>query len=279
MIKIGKKEYDFEILLSTMYRTSLSFLAEMFPEDNFLNYNILIVNQTSNDKLLKSGYTNIRIINSFEKGLSKSRNLAIKNAIGEVCLIADDDVKYQKNFKEIILDTYTKRSEADVVTFQMIDDAGKLFKAYPNITIHNKKTIKTVNSVTLTFRTERLKFHKVGFNQHFGLGAIFQNADEYVFLRNALKANLNVYFEPKVILSHNLYSSGKAVGSDRVIYALSAIFYKYSGVLAYPRLLKHLLFICKRKRIAFREIIPKYRVGLKGIKEYKRLVKLGSEKR
>ena len=89
MIKAEKKERSLEILLSTMQRTSLSFLSEMFPENNFLDYNILIVNQTSRDKILTSNYTNIRVINSFKKGLPQSRNLAIENAEKEICLIAD----------------------------------------------------------------------------------------------------------------------------------------------------------------------------------------------
>lgn len=274
-----KKESDFEILLSTMERTSLSFLGDMFYDEDFLKLNILVVNQTTKNKLLKSDYANVRIINSFEKGLSKSRNLAIENAIGNICLFADDDVKFRKNIKELILEAYKENKNADVITFQMVDDKGDLYNNYPEIVKHDKKTIKTANSVTITFKRKVIRESGVRFNINFGLGATFQNADEYIFLRNGLRASLNILFKPIIILSHKSYSSGRDVGSDRVVFALSALFYKYSGVLAYPRLIKRLFCIYRRKHITFKEILPKFNIGLKGIKEYKKLMKSGLEKR
>jgi glycosyltransferase involved in cell wall biosynthesis len=277
MLNVEKKRL--EILLSTMQRTSLSFLSEMFPEDDFLNFNILIINQTTKDKLLKSNYDNIRIINSFEKGLSLSRNIAIKNAKKEICLFTDDDVKYVRSFEEIILSSFNKHKKADVITFQMIDDKGKLFKNYPDIVEHDKKSVNTVNSVVIAFKRQRLIDKNVLFNCHFGLGSTFQTADEYIFLRNALKATCNILFEPQIILSHSFYSSGKAVGSDKVLYARSAVFYKYSGVLSYLRLCKHLFLIYKSKDIGFKEVFKKYYIGLKGINKYRQLLKQGLEER
>jgi hypothetical protein len=64
-----------------MNRNSLDFLIPMFPSRKFFEFNILIVNQTTENQLLNSEFPTVRIINSFEKGLSKSRNLALKNAI------------------------------------------------------------------------------------------------------------------------------------------------------------------------------------------------------
>ena len=49
-------------------------------------------------KKASSDFENIRVINSFEIGLSKSRNLAIKNALGDICIIADDDIEYVEDF-------------------------------------------------------------------------------------------------------------------------------------------------------------------------------------
>lgn len=279
MFKTEIKARDLEILISTMQRTSLSFLSEMFSENNFLDYNILIVNQTSKDKILTSNYTNIRVLNSFEKGLSRSRNLAIKNAKKSICLIADDDVKYVKGFEKIILSAFKKHQKAAVITFQMVDDKNKLFVNYPHIVKHNKKTVSKVNSVVIALQKQKIISQRVIFNKHFGLGALFETGDEYVFLRTVLNANLDVFFEPQIILSHSFYSSGKDVRSDRLVYARSAIFYKYSGVLSYLKLCKHLFLIYKSKYITIKEIFSKYGVGLRGIKKYKQLLKQGVEKR
>lgn len=277
MTKATNKKESLEILLSTMNRTSLSFLEQIFPEDEYLKYNILIINQTSHDKLLESSHDNIRVFNAFDKGLTNSRNLAIKNAKGTFCLIADDDVRYVKGFKEIILNAFHKYEDAGTITFQMVDDQGKLFRAYPNIVQHDKKSISTANSVVIAFKLEEVINKNVKFDPNFGLGSTFETANEYVFLRNALSASLKLYFEPQIILSHDELSSGQDAGSDKLIFARSALFYKYSGILAYLRLCKHLFKLNQLKKIEWNEMGHKLKVGFEGIKEYKRLLRQASE--
>ena len=107
-----------EILLSTMNRSNLSFLKKMFPKGDYKDHQILIINQTTENNQLHSKLNNIRVINSFEKGVSKSRNLAIKNAKGNICLIADDDVEYEKGFDKIIESAYKEYEDANCIIFK-----------------------------------------------------------------------------------------------------------------------------------------------------------------
>jgi len=276
MTNAAKKNQNLEILLSTMRKTSLSFLSGMFSSNNYSDFNILIVNQTNEAELLTSNMDNVQVVNSFEKGLPQSRNIAIENASDTICLIADDDVKYVENFKEIIISAFKKYDHADVITFQMKDDEGQLFRDYQDIVKHNKDTIYTANSVVIAFRLKSVK-GKVLFNPNFGLGSKFEVADEYVFLKNALKAGLAIYFEPKVILSHPKFSSGQDVASDRIIYGRSALYYKYYGLRAYFRIAKHIYRISRDGKLSLSEIIPKFGVAIKGVKNYKKLLKQGLE--
>ncbi len=262
-----------EILLSTMNRTSLDFLTHLFPNSNFLDFNILIVNQTSKDKFLASDYKNIRVINTFEKGLSKSRNLAIKNAIGAICLIADDDVKYKKGFAEIIKESFVKNETAAIITFKMENFEGNDFKRYSNKTVHDLDTIKNVNSVVIVFNQKQITKNNLFFDEAFGLGASFETADEYVFMREALQQNLTLLFEPEVILSHPNFSSGQDNGNDKLIYARAALYYKYSGVLGYLKLFKHLYLIKRDGYIKASQFVAKFKTGLNGINHYKKLIK------
>jgi glycosyltransferase involved in cell wall biosynthesis len=278
MTNAAKKSEHLEILISTMRKTTLSFLSEMFSQSNYLDSNILIINQTNEGELLVSDFENIRVINSCEKGLPQSRNIALENASGAICLIADDDIKYVKNFNKIILTAFNKHPNADIITFQMNNDEGQLFRDYQDIIKHNKDTIYTANSVVIAFRLKSIKEH-VSFNPYFGLGAKFQVGDEYVFLRNSLKAGLSIYFESKVILTHSKLSSGQDVSSDRLIYGRSALYYKYFGLRSYFRIGKHIYRTFACGKLSLSEIIPKFRVGLKGIKDYQKLLKEGSETR
>jgi glycosyltransferase involved in cell wall biosynthesis len=274
-----KSGLQLEILISTMNRTTLEFLDAMFINNSLASYNLLIINQTSRDKLLESNQANIRVVNSFETGLPASRNLAISSAIGDICLIADDDLEYKKDFQQAILNAFTTHKSADIITFQMTDETGKLYVQYPDIVKHDKKTVETANSVVISFKRKTIVEKNVLFNSNFGLGAVFPTANEYVFLRNALKKGLNIFFEPKILLSHPYFSSGKDCGSDKIVYARAALFYKYSGILGYLRLGKYLLSICNSGFLQFNELIPKYVMGLKGINKYKSLLNNGLEKR
>lgn len=267
-----------EILVSTMNKDSLDFLSGMFPKD-YTNYNILIVNQTKANIALSSPYSNIRVINSTSKGLPQSRNIAIENAIGDVCLIADDDVEYLPDFDVKIVKAYLNFKNADIITFKMKDDQGHDFKKYTNILKHDIDTIRTVNSVVISFNKEKLLKSKVLFNPHFGLGTTFQSANEYVFLRNALKANLNVCFEPEYILIHEYLSSGRKQGDDSIIFARSAVFYKYHGLKGYLKLIHYLFLIKKSGFITNKDFLKKFKTGLQGIATYRKLVKTGEEKR
>ena len=68
----SKSKTRLEVLISTMNRNSLEFLDAMFIHNDKSEFQILIVNQTQEGKVLKSDQFNIRVINSFEKGLSRS---------------------------------------------------------------------------------------------------------------------------------------------------------------------------------------------------------------
>ncbi|MBP6183226.1 glycosyltransferase family A protein, partial [Flavobacterium sp.] len=124
------KKQDLEILVSTMNRKSLDFLIPMFPFCHFSEFSILIINQTQENNLLDSAFPTVRVINSFEKGLSRSRNLALKNANGKIVLIADDDVVYKKDFDSAIVQAHNQYDNKTVISFCIERPNGLLFKKY-----------------------------------------------------------------------------------------------------------------------------------------------------
>ncbi|AUC80791.1 glycosyltransferase family A protein [Lacinutrix sp. Bg11-31] len=277
MSNATKTNFKLEILLSTMNRDSLDFLVKLFPNGSYENYNLLIINQTTKDCLLTSKHSNIRVINSFVKGLTNSRNLALENAIGPICLIADDDVIYHSNFEDVIIKSFETNTETDVITFKMKDFEDRDFKMYTSSKWHNLESLKQVNSVTITFKLNSINAKNITFNTNFGLGATFKTADEYIFLRDCLKANLKLWFQSDYILFHDFNSSGRASGSDRLVFARSAVFYKYHGFKGYLKLVHYLFLIKQKEFITSKEFFRKFKVGLRGISTYKKLLKSGQE--
>ncbi len=262
-----------------MFRVDLQFLEKMFPEGNYKKYHILIINQTDEHQQLTSDLDTIRIINTETRGLPESRNLAIQNALGEICLIADDDVQYVKNFESIILDAYVNKPDAIVQTFEMTNPEGKLYRDYPNVEKHTQKSIKSVNSVVITFKPSIIRERGIFYNLHFGLGAIFGTGDEYVFMKSVLKAKVPTFFVPQIILTHPDQSSGQKMGEDSIIYARAALAFKYYGFLSYLWVFKYMRFLIAHQYIGFNNLIRKTQIGLAGIQKYRTLIKNGLEKR
>ena len=110
------------------------------------------------------------------------------------------------------------------------------------------------------------------FDPLFGLGSIFETADEYIFLREALEKKLNLKASKNIILTHKEFSSGQNVGSDKIIFARSAVFCKYYGDFAYLKLIYHIYLLLINGKIKFHEIIVKFMAGLNGIKKYKVII-------
>ncbi len=264
-----------EILISTMDRTDLSFLKPMFPNRNLAEFHILIINQTSSDRILKTNYSNIRVINSFERGLSKSRNLAFKNSIGEVALIADDDIIYLPRFDTMIIDAFQKYPDASLITFQMQCPENPHPKKY----IHQERRITSLrhqpkpSSVEMALRPDYLMKKGIHFNEFFGLGAEFPSGEESLFVLEMLNKSLKVYHIPELIVEHLGESTGSRQGSEKFIWALGGLKYLEYGERSRLWLLKFVFFLVRNKSIPIHKTIWAYKIGVKAIKRSKEIFK------
>ena len=261
------KKNNLEILISTTNKNNLDFIDNIFFQSNKSKYPILVVNQSDNN--INSNFKNINVINSDSKGLSISRNLAIKNSSFDYCVFADDDIVYKEDFYTIISTSFKNNPNADIITFRMVDESGKLFKDYKNIEYHDERTIRDINSVVIAFKRESIIKNNLSFDPLFGLGSIFPTGDEYVFLMECLDKGLNIISNSAIILSHNSESSGKMAHRDENIFARAAIFYKFSGYLSYFKLIHHIYLLKKKNMINNDQILNKFLVGIKGINKFK----------
>lgn len=269
---MDKPVVQLEILISTMNRNSLDFLEVMFQNNTLSEFQILVINQTIENRIILSKEPKIRVINSFEKGLSKSRNLAIANAIGDICLLADDDVIYLKGFEKLILKAYASHENTDLITFKTLTTENKPYSTYPKKTNNLKDFIKYVLSIEITFKRLSVLNSGINFNENFGLGATFEDSENYIFLTD-LKAieNFKLLYVPEFIVLHPPVSSSSEIVSDRLVFARSALNYKLYGNAAYLYVAKLIFFLLRKKLIKFGDISHKYGVAHSGIKTYKKL--------
>lgn len=100
-----------EVLVSTM---NLKCPEELIQTTN-IRTPYIIINQSGKAE----NFRNECIFSYKEKGLSKSRNRAIEKAKADICVIADDDVKYVQNYEQIICNAYEKYPFADIIVFNI----------------------------------------------------------------------------------------------------------------------------------------------------------------
>ncbi|TDU39515.1 GT2 family glycosyltransferase [Gelidibacter sediminis] len=264
-----------EILVSTMNRESLDFLWDMFKHNNHTDFRILIINQTTPDKQLVSDFEHINVINCFEFGVPKSRNLAIKNASADICVMADDDIVYQPNLKTTVLDAHLKHPDAAMVSFEAVDEHRKPYTDYGPEGRHSKTTLQKIYTWVISFKREVYHHHHMYYNTHFGFGATFKGGEEYVFLRNAFDKGLPMVHVSQSIVQHPNESSGRLMGSDDAVFSKAALQQRFHGNLSYFWLPKYIFFIWRHNYIVTNEVFNKFQIGLKGIQAYKRLKQTG----
>ena len=265
---------DLEILIATKNRENLDFLALMFPFEHFSKFNILVINQSTSSVLI-STFETVRVINVNETGLSKSRNLAIKNASKKICLIADDDLIYFSNFDIGIIAAFNQNSDVSIITFNhQRETLNKPLNRFQKVTNHTLKTIWNVSSIEIAFQVKDIEENNLNFDENFGLGSYFETAEEYLFLRDAIMIRLRALFYPLTIASHPLISSGENQGEDKILFARAALLYKTKANLAYIWLIKYVFFLVRKSYIKGNECMIKFKMGLSGIRKYKELAKI-----
>ncbi len=158
----------------------------------------------------------VRFVRSIGKGLSKNRNIALKNASSTICLIADDDVKYTHQDFDTILDTYRAQENKDVIVFKIRTQSNEpAFKEYPteNYSIQKRNYKHYISSIEISFKREGIMKNNIFFDERFGLGSKYfsMGGEDEILINDCLKKKLNVFFVNKFIVEHPYLSTGKTI--------------------------------------------------------------------
>ena len=131
---------------------------------------VVVVNQCDRDSVEEFDFVNkkgktchAKFICTTERGLSRSRTMAIRNAWGDVCLICDDDELFPDDYKDIILKAYEEEPQADVIAFALDrKDHPKVFsKQKSNLDF---KRIGQTSSLQITFKRQSVLSKGISFD-------------------------------------------------------------------------------------------------------------------
>ena len=207
-------------------------------------------------------------INTFDRGLSKSRNLAIRNSDADICMISDDDLVYVDDYEEIVKTQFELYPDADIITFQ-VEGIEEKFKDYHNkMRKLNYLTSMKVSSVEIAFKRSSIVKNNIYFDENFGAGAKYQMGEENIFLTQCIRMGLKVIYIPIKIADLHMGESSWFKGCNKDYFiSKGAQFTAMSRLLSIPYIIQFALRKHKLYRIDM-NLVNSLKYMFQGRKEY-----------
>ncbi|HEL9635094.1 TPA: glycosyltransferase family 2 protein [Streptococcus suis] len=189
------------VLVATLNTENVPKLIE---EMNLKAVDTIVINQSSTgrERINIDQCQQATIVYSERLGLSASRNEAISYAQSEdICQIADDDMIFVDNYKEIVWDAYQEFPDADVIVFYVDFENHAVARSnIPKGRMYYLDAMRT-SSVQISFKKSSLESVGLKFDERFGIGATYGSGEENILLFDALRKGLKLYSYPIKIAS------------------------------------------------------------------------------
>lgn len=196
----------------------------------------------------------VRMFSNRQRGLTKSRNLAIANARADICMLCDADEVFLPGYETAILNAYEQLPQADVIAFK-IQNRPPSF-ADEIMRIRFPQTMK-VSSVQISFRREKLRQADVWFDELLGAGTGNGAEEELKFLLDCERAGLNIFYVPTMIASVAQTASTWFGGFDEAFFENRGATTRY--ILGAGLASLYALYYIIRKRKLYRQTISPWR--------------------
>lgn len=239
---------DFELLMSVMQQSGFDLARQSCVDSD-----LLIINQCDyiKEEICQAGEYQWRMLSNTERGLSKSRNLALKNARGTICQLCDDDEFLVKNHKAIVLDAYRQLPDADVIVFNVNRINYQMKKKYYQISaIQPSACYRAYQSGMITFRLKPLLDAGIRFDERFGSGCKFGGGEDSLLIRDMRNAGLRIYEHPAVIatIDYGRFGSQWFHGYTRKYFYNLGVFAQCNNPRAYLKNFLWALYDCWKLR-------------------------------
>ena len=177
-----------------------------------------------------------------ETHLSHGGHLYDSKAVGDVyiknqlCVLADDDVRYADTMPDLILGLFDRMPDTDVICGKIETPSGQPeFKDYPPA---SHRVVKVpvygsfyFSSVEVSFRLAPVLAAGIRFDERFGLGSDLwpEGGEDPIFLSDCLSAGLRLVYVPEYVVIHPYLSTGKKGKTIRKAQMLEAVAVRCRG--------------------------------------------------
>ncbi len=181
-------EMKLQVLVSTMHQTDHSLLQKMN-----IRTDAIVINQCDRNEIEEFDYNGHQIqwLSLKERGVGLSRNSALARATADILLFADDDVIYDDQYSERVLNFFEKNPSVGLAVFHL----ESLNADRPEHTIGKNHRLRWYNCLRygacrIAVRRECLVHNNVWFSLLFGGGAIYQAGEDNLFITNCIQKGI-----------------------------------------------------------------------------------------
>lgn len=255
-----------EMLVSAVDTVPSELISHMKPEGD-----VVLINQCNRDgeESFMTDRCSVRVFSCNERGVGKSRNLALSHSKGDIILFSDDDIVYRPGYGEAVLEEFQNHPEADILLFNV--EVCPERKTYWNQGFFRVKWYNCGRypAYSIAARREKLLAKKVIYSELFGGGAKYSNGEDSLFLKQCADAGMALYATDVIIGMEEPGESTWFFGyTEKFFYDRGVLFAFLYGRLAW---LWALRFVLTKKEMFRGEIKRKqaYHLIREGIKQGK----------
>ena len=214
----------FEILCVTMHQNDFSKVEEMN-----IHSNVVFANQADRTSFEQKDFDGFsaRMITTTTRGVGNNRNIGLTYANAEICLFADDDVKYVDNLEEIVVSEFEKHKDADVFIFHLdTDDKDRQQIRYKKTRKCRPLERMPWGGFRIAVKLDSLRKANVWFTTLFGGGCVFPSGEDSMLLKECKRKGLRFYVSKHTIGKVSFEESTWFTGYDEKFYYARGCIYK-----------------------------------------------------
>ena len=243
------REQTLELLVSAVNETPAA-LAEKMN----IRTEAVIINQCGHfayEEFSCRGHL-VRAWSLRERGVGLSRNSALMRAQGDICLFADEDIRYADDYADAVLSQFAAHPEADMLLFNVdVCENRRTYHIdrYGRVRLYN---CGRYPAYSFAVRREAMHRKNVWFSLLFGGGARYSNGEDSLFIRDCIRSGMRVYKTPVTIGREEERESTWFSGyHEKFFFDRGVLYESLYGKLARPIALQ---FLLRHRRVMCGEI-------------------------
>ena len=190
---------EVQVLVACMHQSDDSLYSEMN-----LQTDAILANQCDQygyNIYSQSDGSRVELISTTDRGVGKNRNKALNNASGKYLLCSDQDMIYVDGYEKIITDAFEQCPNADIIAFNLeylnrFTPARKEKSKFSRVHIWNCMRYGTAR---VAMRKSAIDKACLSFSTLYGGGAKYGSGEDSLFIRDAFRKKLKMYYCPTVI--------------------------------------------------------------------------------